>query len=133
MGRSPVSLNTVIAALGRRAAAADATSPVPQVHRHAGHLARRFQQICLGVIAEVLAPEGLTPVQYAALASLDDAPGIEQRRLAHRIGIDPVSAHHLVDGLAADSGSASRRMTAAPACLISRAAAPCCDAGLNPR
>jgi MarR family transcriptional regulator, temperature-dependent positive regulator of motility len=111
MSRASASLNGVIAAQGRRAVAADATSPVPPVHRHAGHLARRFQQICLGIIAEVLEPEGLTPVQYAALASLDDAPGIEQHRLANRIGIDPVSAHHLVNGLAS-AGLVRRRVAA---------------------
>lgn len=74
-------------------------NPVPPVHWHAAHLARRFQQICLGVIAEVLEPEALTPLQYAVIGSVDDAPGVDQRRLAARLGIDPVSAHHLAQGL----------------------------------
>src|SRR3954471_6061216 len=72
---------------------------VPSVHRVEAHLARRFHQICLGALAEVTEPDGLSPVDYAVLGSLDDAPGIDQRRLASRIGIDPVSAHHLVERL----------------------------------
>jgi len=76
-------------------------NPVPPVHRHAAHLARRFQQICLGIIAEVLEPESLTPLQYAVIGSIDDAPGLDQRRLAQRIGVDAVSMHHLVNGLEA--------------------------------
>ena len=87
------------------------TNPVPAVHRHAAHLARRFQQICLGIVAEVLTPEGLSPLQYAVIGSLDDAPGIDQRRLAERLGIDPVSAHQLVETLEA-IGLVERRVAA---------------------
>jgi DNA-binding MarR family transcriptional regulator len=62
-------------------------------------LARRFHQICLGLLSEVTEPASLSPVEYAILASLDDAPGIDQRTLAERIGIDTVSAHQLVGKL----------------------------------
>jgi DNA-binding MarR family transcriptional regulator len=86
-------------------------TPVPPVHRHVAHLARRLQQIGLGVTAEVLEPEALTPRQYAVLGSVDDAPGLDQRRLAARIGIDPVSAHHLVNELEA-AGLLERRTDA---------------------
>jgi MarR family transcriptional regulator, temperature-dependent positive regulator of motility len=79
--------------------AARAKATVPPVHRVEAHLARRFHQICLGALAEVTEPDGLSPVEYAILGSLDDAPGIDQRRLASRIGIDPVSAHHIVERL----------------------------------
>ena len=67
--------------------------PVPPVHRVPAHLARRFHQICLGVLSEVTEPESLSPIEYAVLGSLDDSPGIDQRTLAERIGIDTVSAH----------------------------------------
>jgi DNA-binding MarR family transcriptional regulator len=73
--------------------------PVPPVHRVPAHLARRFHQICLGVLSEVTEPESLSPVEYAILGSLDDSPGIDQRTLAERIGIDTVSAHQLVGRL----------------------------------
>jgi DNA-binding MarR family transcriptional regulator len=72
---------------------------VPPVHRVAAHLARRFHQICLGALSEVTQEEGLTPLEYAALASVDEVPGIDQRRLAARLGIDAVSAGQLVASL----------------------------------
>ena len=37
---------------------------VPEAHRVPAHLARRFHQICLGVTAEVLERETLTPIEY---------------------------------------------------------------------
>jgi MarR family transcriptional regulator, temperature-dependent positive regulator of motility len=74
---------------------------VPPVHRVPAHLARRFHQICLGVLSEVTQPEDLSPVEYAVLGSLDDSPGIDQRTLADRIGVDVVSAHQLIGKLEA--------------------------------
>jgi len=53
----------------------------------------------MGVLAEVTESENLTPLQLAVLAALDDEPGIDQRRLAVRLAIDPVSAGQLVDHL----------------------------------
>jgi DNA-binding MarR family transcriptional regulator len=65
------------------------------------HLARRFQQICLGVIAEILMPEGLRPIEYAVLAAVDDHPALDQRKLATALGIDATSVGQIVDRLAA--------------------------------
>ena len=73
--------------------------PVPPIHRVPAYLARRFHQICLGVLSEVAEPESLSPVEYGMLVSLDDSPGIDQRTLAERIGIDTVSAHQCVGRL----------------------------------
>jgi DNA-binding MarR family transcriptional regulator len=64
------------------------------------HLARRFHQICLGVSAEILDPADLNPIEYALLAAVDDNPGIDQRGLGVRLGIDPASASQMVDRLA---------------------------------
>jgi MarR family transcriptional regulator, temperature-dependent positive regulator of motility len=75
------------------------TATAPAVHRVAAHLARRFHQVCLGVLSEVTEPEGLTPLEFAALASIDEAPGIDQRRLATRLAIDAVSAGQIVSAL----------------------------------
>ncbi len=72
-------------------------------HRVPAHLARRFHQICLGVTAEILEPEGLTPLLYAVIAALGEEPGIDQRRLAARLGIDPVSAGQMIDRLEAEA------------------------------
>ena len=76
------------------AAAADVT--VPPVHRAAAHLARRFHQVCLGVLSEVTEPAGFSPLEYAAFVAIDDEPGIDQRRLAARLAIDPVTAGQIV-------------------------------------
>jgi MarR family transcriptional regulator, temperature-dependent positive regulator of motility len=82
-----------------RSAKASAKVVVPAVHRVEAHLARRFHQVCLGTLAEVTEVESLSPMEYGVLGSLDDAPGIDQRRLADRVGIDVVTAHHLVERL----------------------------------
>ena len=90
------------------ASPADAPT-VPQVHRVAAHLARRFHQVCLGVLSEVTEPEGLTPLEFAALASIDEAPGIDQRGLAGRLAIDAVSAGDIASVLESD-GLVERRV-----------------------
>jgi DNA-binding MarR family transcriptional regulator len=61
-------------------------------HRVPAHLARRFNQICIGVTAEILAQEDLTP-QAAVL----EAPGSGQRQLANQMGIDVVSFGQMID------------------------------------
>ena len=72
--------------------------PIAGVHRVPAYLARRLHQICLGMMAEVTEPAGLTVLEYSALGSIDDRPGIDQRRLAERMGIDKDTAGDLVDG-----------------------------------
>ena len=84
---------------GSSAASPVGAATVPPVHRVAAHLARRFHQVCLGVLSEVTEPEGLTPLEFAALVSIDEAPGIDQRGLAGRLAIDAVSAGHIASVL----------------------------------
>jgi MarR family transcriptional regulator, temperature-dependent positive regulator of motility len=79
--------------------AADRANLVPSVHRVPAHLARRFNQICVGTMAEIMDPEGIMPREYAVLAAIDDLPGLDQRTLATRLGIDPVSAGQMLDRL----------------------------------
>ena len=76
--------------------------PVPVSHRVPAHLARRFHQICLGVTAEILEREGLTPMVYAIMADLQERPGSGQRELANRLGVDPVSVGQMIDSLEAE-------------------------------
>jgi DNA-binding MarR family transcriptional regulator len=78
-------------------------------HRVPAHLARRFHQICLGVTAEILDREGLTPLLYSVVADLQEQPGSVQRELANRLGIDPVSAGQMIDFLEA-KGLVDRRV-----------------------
>src|SRR5258708_23650811 len=90
-------------ALSRRAekrrSVADRAARSGVTHHAPSRLARRFHQICLGVLSEITQPLGLSPIQYGALGSLDIQPGIDQRGLAALMGIDTVSAHHMVEEL----------------------------------
>lgn len=82
---------------------------VAPTHRVPAHLARRFHQICLGVLAEVTESSALSPLQYAMLAALEEEPGIDQRRLALRVGCDVVTAGQLIEALEA-AGHVDRRV-----------------------
>jgi len=66
-----------------------------------GHLARRFQQIAVAIFhAEVeAAGYDLTPVQYAALAALQQNPGIDQATLAGLIAYDRTTITGVIDRL----------------------------------
>ena len=81
------------------AKASSKRTTVAPVHRVAAHLARRFHQICLGVLAEVTQPQNLSPLEFAVLAAVHDEPGLDQRRLAQRLAVDAVTAGHMVDAL----------------------------------
>jgi DNA-binding MarR family transcriptional regulator len=85
-------------------------SAVPQVHRVAAHLARRFNQICLGILSEVTEPEALTPLEFAMIAAICDQPDLDQRGLARRLAIDAVSAGKLIDKLGTQ-GLVDRRIS----------------------
>ena len=87
----------------------DVKNPVPPAHRVPAHLARRFHQICLGAVAEVITPAGITPGEYAVLVATIDLPGLDQRRLAVRLGIDPVSTGQMIDRLE-QAGLVERRV-----------------------
>lgn len=53
-----------------------------------GHLIRRAQQIAVAVFAQHLAAFDVTPVQFAILNALMDAPGTDQVSLAARVAFD---------------------------------------------
>jgi DNA-binding MarR family transcriptional regulator len=72
-------------------------------------LARRFQQICSAAMAQCLAAESLTPLQYAAFPFLRGEPGVDQIGLAERIGIDRTNVGLVVDHLEA-RGFVERRI-----------------------
>lgn len=84
-------------------------NPVAPAHRVPAHLARRFHQICQGAVAEVVVPAGLVPGEYAILAAVIDLPGLDQRTLAERLGIDPASVGKMIDRLEA-AGLLERRV-----------------------
>ena len=70
-------------------------------HDMPGHLARRFQQIAVAVFhAEVeAAGYDLTPVQYAALTTVEARPGLDQATLAGLIAYDRTTITGVVDRL----------------------------------
>jgi len=90
---------------------AGAAAPVI-LFRRTAYLARRLQQICVAIITESLANEGLTQLQWAVISCLDAMPSIDQRRLADALGIVPVNAGQIVDQLE-EMGLVHRRMNGA--------------------
>lgn len=53
-----------------------------------GHLIRRAHQISVATFSEELSAFGVTPVQFAILHALMDAPGIDQVTLAGQVAFD---------------------------------------------
>jgi MarR family transcriptional regulator, temperature-dependent positive regulator of motility len=74
-------------------------SPVLPSHRVPAHLARRFHQICLGVTAEILVREDLTPLDWGVMAAVLEQPGSGQRYLARSMGVDAVNFGQMIDAL----------------------------------
>jgi MarR family transcriptional regulator, temperature-dependent positive regulator of motility len=70
-------------------------------HRVPAHLARRFHQIFLGVMAEILAPEDLTPLLWSVMAAVQEAPGRGQKQGANHVGVDAVNFGQMIDILEA--------------------------------
>src|SRR5256885_16600192 len=66
-------------------------------HRVPAHLARRFNQICLGVVAEILAPEDMTPLLWRVMATVHEAPGSGQKQAADAMGVDAVNFGQMID------------------------------------
>jgi len=73
--------------------------PISPSHRVAAHLARRFNQICVGVTAELLVGEELTPMLYGLMSAINAEPGRGQGHLARRFGVDAVSMGQMIDFL----------------------------------
>jgi DNA-binding MarR family transcriptional regulator len=71
----------------------------PPLPRRAAPLARRFQQVCAAMVAEAIAGEELVQLEYGSLIALELEPGVDQRRLAEAMGIDPSNACLIVDRL----------------------------------
>ena len=75
-----------------------------------GRLARRFQQIAVAVFLAEVEKAGfdLTPVQYAALATIKSNPGLDQVTLAGLIAYDRTTITGVIDRLV-QKGLAERR------------------------
>ena len=66
-----------------------------------GHHIRRLQQIAVAIFLQETEPHGITPVQFAALQSVGNTPGIAQRTLARSIGLDTSTIAAVIDRLEA--------------------------------
>ncbi|OYX74974.1 MAG: hypothetical protein B7Y95_04515 [Rhizobiales bacterium 32-66-11] len=68
-----------------------------------GHLIRRLQQVAVALFADEIdrVCADLTPVQYAALATVEAHPGIDQASLAGVIGYDRTTIGGVVERLEA--------------------------------
>lgn len=84
--------------------------------RHApGHLIRRAHQVAVAMFMEETAAFDITPVQFAILNALMDAPGIDQVSLATRVALDAATSGSVIGRLEAkgwvrrESDAADRR------------------------
>ncbi|MDQ2090241.1 MarR family winged helix-turn-helix transcriptional regulator [Marimonas arenosa] len=74
-----------------------------EIYTMAGHLIRRLNQISAAIFADRMGDLGveLTPVQFAALTTIRENPGIDQASLAGTIAYDKATIGGVVDRLAA--------------------------------
>jgi MarR family transcriptional regulator, temperature-dependent positive regulator of motility len=72
-----------------------------KMHEMPGHLVRRFQQIAVAIFHAEVTRAGfdLTPVQYAALATVEANPDLDQITLAGLIAYDRTTIGGVVDRL----------------------------------
>ena len=74
-----------------------------EISNMAGHLIRRLNQISVAVFSERMAEIGadITQVQYGALTTIRENPGVDQAGLAGAIAYDKATIGGVVDRLAA--------------------------------
>jgi DNA-binding MarR family transcriptional regulator len=71
-----------------------------ELYDQPGHLIRRAQQIAVSMFHEQLGAD-VTPIQYAVLRALQDAPGVDQVTLASLVALDTSSTAELAARLEA--------------------------------
>lgn len=79
------------------------------IHTMPGHLIRRLNQISVALFMDRMTQVGLniTPVQYAALSTIRDNPGIDQATVAGLVAYDRATLGKVIDRL--DSRGLVRR------------------------
>ena len=106
-----------------RAPRPSAAAPV-DLHALPGHQIRRLHQIAVAIFLQEAEGTGITPVQFAALQTVADRPGVDQKTLARGIGLDTSTVAGVVDRLeargllqrhASPNDRRVRRLTATPA------------------
>jgi DNA-binding MarR family transcriptional regulator len=66
-----------------------------------GHLIRRLHQIAVGLFVQETDALGVTPMQYAALQTVAQQPGLDQRTLSRAIALDASTTGGVLDRLEA--------------------------------
>jgi DNA-binding MarR family transcriptional regulator len=90
-------LSTPIRAYVTRALSDPVSRAIPAVHRqNECNMVQRLHKILTSGAMKFAEPEGLTLVEPTVLASLHDAPAIDEHRLAERIGVDLASVQRMV-------------------------------------
>lgn len=74
-------------------------APIVDLDTLPGFHIRRLQQIAVAIFLQETQPHGITPVQFAALQAVCNAPGLDQRTLARRIGFDTSTTAGVIDRL----------------------------------
>src|SRR5882672_2207270 len=72
-----------------------------EIDQFPGHLIRRMQQIAVAIFLQETEPCGITPVQCAAMMTVRNGPGMDQRTLARSIGFDTSTIAGVIDRLEA--------------------------------
>jgi DNA-binding MarR family transcriptional regulator len=83
------------------AMSSSASTPEIDVDHQPGHLIRRLHQIAVGIFVQETDALGVTPMQYAALQTVAQHPGIDQRSLSRAIALDASTTGGVVDRLEA--------------------------------
>ncbi len=76
-----------------------------------GHLIRRLHQISVGIFMTESESLDLTPIQFAALQTVNSNPGIDQKTLAKAIALDTSTTGGVIDRLQS-RGMIERRASA---------------------
>ena len=77
----------------------DNDSPTIDIDNQPGYYIRRLHQISVAIFLQETEAFGVTPVQYAALQTVGNHPGIDQRTLARTIGLDTSTIAGVIDRL----------------------------------
>ena len=70
-----------------------------EIVRSPGHLIRRCQQIAVAIFLDEFREFKITPMQFAALATIETRPGLDQRTLVNLIAIDRSTVGAILGGL----------------------------------
>lgn len=79
-----------------------------------GHAIRRLHQTAVVIFVQEIGPKGLTPVPYAVMQAVANAPGADQCTLDAKIGLDTPTIGGVIDrletrGLSQRNASADER------------------------